>query len=132
MISKLQDYANELSEMTTPSEKIETLIFYGSQQKSVDGFTDKDKVRGCISQTFINANLNGGVMTLKGTSESIVIRGLVFILVDSFSGQRLTAAEFEKEYDEFLNKAQITENMLPSRANSTISIKEHILKDISA
>ena len=131
---KLLDYAEELNQMTTPAEKVETLIFYGSQLKDANhsnGFDEQDRIKGCISQTYLKIWITENKMQLSGYSESIVIRGLIYIMVDAFSGEEvLTKKEFNNQYQEFLEKSQITENMLPSRANSTISILNHILSKL--
>lgn len=129
----LEDLIIELNSLSTREEKIETLIFYGNQFNNlpIKDFNEEDKVKGCTSETYlklINTDAPTGGIIFKGASDSLIVRGYLYILTEAYKGytSELIANYIEEDIKELLQKAHIDENIMPSRVNTILNLVIHI------
>lgn len=67
-------------------EKFEWLIDRGKSLKTETTFTDADIVKGCQSQVWMQVSLQNGLVHLVGTSDALIVKGIIGLLVEIFDG----------------------------------------------
>jgi|694.fasta_scaffold03899_26 cysteine desulfuration protein SufE len=135
----LEDLILELNSLSTREEKIETLIFYGNQFNStnINNFNEDDKVAGCTSETYLKViqtdTPTGGVI-FKGTSDSLIVKGYLYILTEAYKGYTPEQIEknIENDIKELIKTTHIDENIMPSRVNTILNLVIHIKKHIKS
>jgi cysteine desulfuration protein SufE len=93
--------------------------------------TDANKVRGCVSQVWIEDGVSDGKIWLRGDSDSHLVRGLVAITIALYSGKTPTealAVDAMAVYRELGLEAHLT----PQRSNGVRSMIERIRSDAQA
>ena len=108
-----------------PNEMYRILIEFG---KKLDVFPEsekieKNKVKGCTSNVYISSNKESDRLFYKGTSDAMIVKGYLSILIEALSG--LKQDEIKKSEDlikEFIEVAQVRSSLTPSRANAFGSI----------
>ncbi|MFM6927555.1 MAG: SufE family protein [Bdellovibrio sp.] len=87
--------------------------------------TEQNIVKGCQSQVWLHAGLNSqGQMELVGDSDALIVKGLVALLLNVYSGA--TPAEVLNTPPEFLRALGFEGNLSPSRANGLHSMLKQI------
>lgn len=83
--------------------------------------TNENLVPGCVSQVHIDAELDDDHrLQFQGSSQSLIVKGFVFVLVDGFSGWS-TKGFLERGLpllDEFLAATRLGVATVPSRVNA--------------
>jgi cysteine desulfuration protein SufE len=93
--------------------------------------TDANKVRGCVSQVWIEDGVADGRIWLNGDSDSHLVRGLVAITIALYSGKtpaEALAVDAMAIYRELGLEAHLT----PQRSNGVRSMIERIRADARA
>lgn len=93
--------------------------------------TDANKVRGCVSQVWIEDGVADGRIWLRGDSDSHLVRGLVAITIALYSGStpaEALAADAGGVFRELGLEAHLT----PQRSNGVRSMIERIRSDAKA
>jgi cysteine desulfuration protein SufE len=93
--------------------------------------TDANKVRGCVSQVWIEDRIEDGVLRLRGDSDSHLVRGLVAIassLYDGKTPQQALEVDARAAFTELGLEAHLT----PQRSNGVRSMIERIRNDAAA
>lgn len=90
---------------------------------------DDNKVRGCVSQVWLKPALSGDpadpVLTFRGDSDALIVRGLVAILHATYSGKRVSevlAIDPEAIFEEL----NLREHLTPQRSNGLRSMVERL------
>ncbi|PHR71527.1 MAG: Fe-S metabolism associated SufE [Arcobacter sp.] len=113
-------------------EKYQFIIDLG---KKLSAFKDEDKitkhiVHGCTSQVWLTCTQKQGVLIFKGTSDAIIVKGLVYILLEIFSN--LDAKEINDSEDDILYELGLSEIITPNRQSGVMGmikkIKEYAKK----
>ncbi len=82
--------------------------------------TDDNFVRGCISNVYVAHEIRDGRIWFRGSSEAMVVRGYLSILIQALSG--LTTDDLLQGsrplVEHFGEATNIRANLTPSRANS--------------
>ncbi len=86
--------------------------------------TDDNRVRGCVSVVWLACELRAGRCYFHGEAESPVVRGLIALLSDFFSGA--TPAEILASDLDPLAALDLTRNLSPTRRNGLASTREAI------
>lgn len=87
--------------------------------------TEQNIVKGCQSQVWLSAKLNDeGLMELVGDSDALIVKGLVSLLLQVYSGA--TPREILSTPPEFLRALGFEGNLSPSRANGLHSMLKQI------
>jgi len=107
---------------TDPKRRYEQLLWLA---KKLEGFpedakTEENKVKGCVSQVYIIADLDDGKMTYQGDSDAQITKGLVAFLIRGLNG--LTPQEVVDLSPDFIQETHLDVSLTPSRANGFYNI----------
>ena len=112
--------------------KYEYIIDLG---KKLEEFNEADKipsniVHGCTSQVWLTHEIKDGKMYFYGTSDAIIVRGLVYMILKIFSDSTI---EDLKQIDmDIVHELKLSEVITPNRQSGVIGmmkkIKEYALK----
>ncbi|MCX7978131.1 MAG: SufE family protein [Bdellovibrionaceae bacterium] len=86
--------------------------------------TDENLVKGCQSRVWLVARLEDGRLCLHADSDALVVRGLVALLVQLYSGA--TPEEVLSHQPSFIRELGFEGNLSPSRANGLFSMIKQI------
>ena len=112
--------------------KYEYIIDLG---KKLEEFKEEDKipeniVHGCTSQVWLTHEIKDGKIYFYGTSDAIIVKGLVFMILEIFSGS--TIEELKQIDMDIVHELKLSEVITPNRQSGIIGmmkkIKEYALK----
>ena len=81
-----------------------------------DARTDTHKVKGCASQVWLVSERTGDLWTFSGDSDAHIVKGLVAIVLEIFSG-RSSAEITELDANDILSKLGLAEHLSAQRSN---------------
>ncbi len=93
--------------------------------------TDANKVRGCVSQVWLETSYTDGLLHFTGDSDAMIVRGLVAILLAIYQDrtpQQVLATDAREVFEELGLKDHLT----PQRSNGFASMVERIQSDAQA
>ena len=106
--------------------KYEYIIDLG---KKLEPFNEKDKipiniVHGCTSQVWLTKEIKDGKIYFHGTSDAIIVKGLVYIILKIFSDSTI---EELKEVDmDIVHELKLSEVITPNRQSGVIGMMKKI------
>lgn len=105
-----------------PKRRYEQLLWFA---KKLEPFpeaakVEDNKVKGCVSQVYIIADLDDGKLHYRGESDAQITKGLVAFLVNGLNG--LTPHEVAALSPDFIKDTQLDVSLTPSRANGFYNI----------
>lgn len=123
---KQQELVAEFRSVTDWQDRYRTIIQMG---KALPDFpeehrTDKNKVKGCQSQVWLHATLDGDRVAFVADSDAAIVRGLIAILLRVFSGH--TPDEILEAEPHFINEIGLSENLSQTRANGLAAMIKQI------
>lgn len=90
-----------------------------------DERVDANKVRGCASQVWLVSARQGDVLTFRGDSDALIVKGLVAILLKLYSGA--TAAEIKGRDAQLLfSQLGLAGHLSAQRSNGFFSMVERV------
>ena len=113
-------------------ELLETLIEYGKDLPKYpkELLTEQNKIKGCISETYINCKIEKKKLQIQAYSDALIIKGYLFIIINEFKG--ISPSKFlqesEKKTENLIHKIQ--QNLTPTRAKTVKNIIQHIITEI--
>jgi len=98
-----------------------------------DAHNDTNKVRGCASQVWLETTIqpsgsDGPVLTFRGDSDAHIVRGLIAIIMATYSGKTARAILATDALGLF-QQLGLTEHLTPQRSNGVRSMVERIRRD---
>ena len=129
-MSSIQEIQNEIIEEFSLfddwMQRYEYMIELG---KSLPLIEDKYKtedhiIKGCQSKVWLHAELDEGKVEFTADSDAIITKGIVAILIRTFSGQKPKDI-IEAETD-FIDEIGLKEHLSPTRANGLVSMVKQI------
>ena len=87
--------------------------------------TDSNKVRGCSSTVWLHATCEQGVVTFHADSDAVLVRGLVALLLEVYSGRK--AQEILGAPPVFIEEMGLNVNLSPNRANGLTAMVRQIM-----
>jgi cysteine desulfuration protein SufE len=104
------------------TDKYEYIIDLG---KKLPPLPDQDKIpeniiKGCQSQVWLTADFAKGIITFKGDSDAIIVKGLVNMLIRVLSGH--TPQEIASADLYFIDKIGMTHHLAQTRSNGLLSM----------
>ena len=93
--------------------------------------TDANKVRGCASQVWIVGEIDDGddpVMSYRGDSDAHIVRGLIAILLELYSGQKASRI-LEIDAEEQFRAIGLRDHLTAQRSNGLSSMINRIRRD---
>lgn len=86
--------------------------------------TEANRVKGCISQAWIAADLREGHCHFRSDADSPLVRGLLKLLCDFYSGA--TPGEIAGTEPALLEELGLAQNLSPTRLNGLRSVRAKI------
>ena len=97
--------------------------------KKLEEFDEKDKipaniVHGCTSQVWLTYEIKDGKMYFHGTSDAIIVKGLVFMILEIFSDS--TIQELKDIDMDIVHELNLSEVITPNRQSGVIGMMKKI------
>lgn len=90
-----------------------------------------NKVQGCTSQVWLVTGRDGDLLTYRGESDAMIVRGLVAILVALYSG-RPPAEIAETDAISIFDELGLREHLSTQRSNGLVAMVQRIRADARA
>lgn len=126
-INQIQDEIVEnFNQFDDWMDKYALLIDLGNSLEPID---EQDKVpqniiEGCQSRVWLTAELNDGVITFRGESDAILVKGIVALLLQVFSER--TPDEILEADLYFVERIGLREHLSPTRSNGLLAMIKQI------
>jgi len=107
-------------------ERYQYLIDLGKSLPMIDEKykTDDNIIKGCQSRVWLHADAHSGTVDFTADSDAILTKGLIAILIRTFSGQK--ASDILAANTDFIDKIGLKEHLSPTRANGLVSMIKQI------
>ena len=93
--------------------------------------SDENKVKGCASQVWLVSHKSEGIWTFAGDSDAHIVKGLVAIVLEIFSGR--SAAEIAAlDANDILFKLGLSEHLSAQRSNGLAAMIGRIKSETAA
>lgn len=93
--------------------------------------TDQNKVKGCASQVWLVSDKTGDIWSFSGDSDAHIVKGLVAIVLEIFSGR--SAAEISAlDANDILSKLGLAEHLSAQRSNGLAAMIGRIKTEAAA
>ena len=122
-INQLQDnIIEDFSQFDDWMDKYSLLIDLGN---SLEPLEEKQKnpqniIEGCQSRVWLDAEMNDGIITYKGESDAVLVKGLVSLLIQVMSDH--TPDEIINSELYFIDKIGLREHLSPTRSNGLLAM----------
>ncbi|KLE00301.1 SufE family protein [Aliarcobacter butzleri] len=129
---RVEEIKEDLDFFDDELAKYEYIIDLG---KKLEEFDEKDKtpeniVHGCTSQVWLTCENKDEKLYFYGTSDAIIVKGLVYMILQIFSGS--TIQELKDVDMDIVHELNLSEVITPNRQSGVIGmikkIKEYALK----
>ncbi len=129
---RVEEIKEDLEFFDDELAKYEYIIDLG---KRLEPFKEEDKipaniVHGCTSQVWLTHEIKDGKMYFYGTSDAIIVKGLVYMILKIFSDS--TIEELKQIDMDIVHELKLSEVITPNRQSGVIGmmkkIKEYALK----
>ena len=123
---RLENIKEDLDFFDEELAKYEYIIDLG---KKLEEFDEKDKipsniVHGCTSQVWLTCEQKDRKMYFHGTSDAIIVKGLVYMILQIFSDSTI---EELKEVDmDIVHELKLSEVITPNRQSGVIGMMKKI------
>lgn len=85
---------------------------------------DANLIKGCQSKVWLDAKLEGGNILYTADSDAIITKGIVSILIRTFTNQ--TPEAIIAANTDFIDEIGLKEHLSPTRANGLVSMVKQI------
>ena len=82
--------------------------------------TDNMLIRGCQSRVWLDHEMKDGKMVFYASSEALIVKGLVAMLLSLYSGR--TPAEILAFKPDFIERIGLSQHLSPTRSNGLLSM----------
>lgn len=123
----IADLIENFSMLDDWEDKYQYLIDLGEKLPPLDEKykTDEWKVSGCQSQVWLVPEQQNGILTFKGDSDAIMVKGIIAVILAIFRNK--SAQEIKKiEVDKIFAKLGLQEHLSLSRRNGMMSMVDKI------
>ena len=117
-IKEIQDQiVEEFDIFDSWMDKYEYLIELGKSVPVIDEInkTDDNIIKGCQSKVWLHAQENDGIVEFSADSDAIITKGIVSLLIRTFSNQR--PDDIINASLDFIDKIGLRQHLSPNRAN---------------
>lgn len=125
-MTKAQEIVQEFNLLPDWESKYKRIIALGKALPMMDESkkTDENKVRGCQSQVWLNANFENGKVFFAADSDAMIVKGLAALLLHVYSGH--TPQEIIAQSPDFIQQLGLNANLSQARANGLVSMIKQI------
>jgi len=109
-------------------QKYDYIIDLGKKLEPIDESqkVEENLVQGCTSQVWLVPNIENDTLHLSGTSDAIIVKGLVYIILEIFNNKTLDEIN---EFDiNILNELGLTEIITPNRQSGVQGMIKKIME----
>ncbi len=112
---KVQEVKEDLDFFEDELQKYEFIIDLGKKLEPFDEAqqTEKNLVQGCTSQVWLVCEKKDDKLYFKGTSDAIIVKGLVYMILKIFSDE--TIDELNEGNMDIVKELNLTEVITPNR-----------------
>ena len=120
--NNLSRLVEKLQKSEDPKRKYEYILWLGKKLKepAKEILVEKNKVKGCVSEVFVKANIKGGKLFWEGYSDALITKGLLAFLIAGLN--ELTPNEVIKVDKKFIEDTGLRSSLTPSRSNGFLNI----------
>ena len=113
---------DEFSMFDDWEERYQYMIDLGKTLPLIDDAhkTNDNIIKGCQSKVWVHANMNDNKVVFTADSDAIITKGIIAILIRTFSNQHPTA--ILEANTEFIDKIGLKEHLSPTRANGLVNM----------
>ena len=124
---KKQKILGELAAITDTDERYRYIINKGRALPEIapEHLEDKFLIQGCISRAWLIPEFRDGKVYFRGHSEAAIVKGIVAILIDVYSGN--APQDNLSLSPEFLREGGITEHLSLNRRNGLSSVVKQMM-----
>jgi len=124
----IENIKDDLEFFDDELDKYEFIIDLGKKLKP---FNDEDKkdeylVQGCTSQVWLVPTIKDNILYLAGTSDAIIVKGLVHIILEIFNEK--TLEEIQAFDINILSELGLTEIITPNRQSGVQGMIKKIME----
>ena len=103
-------------------DKYQMIIDLGNEQEPLDERykTEQNLIDGCQSRVWLQAELNGGIVTFTAESDALIVKGIVALLIRVLSGH--TPQEILDADLYFIERIGLREHLSPTRSNGLLAM----------
>jgi len=130
--NRVEEIKEDLDFFEDELQKYEYLIDLGKKLEPLDETYQipANLVHGCTSQVWLICENKDGVLHFKGTSDAIIVKGLVYMILQIFSNSSIE--ELQEVDMDIVHELKLAEVITPNRQSGVIGmikkIKEYALK----
>ena len=119
---KLAKIVDRFQRRTDPKQKYKQLLWYAQKLPVMSdaGKTEANKVKGCVSQVYVTADLKDGKVQYQGDADAQLVKGLLAFLIEGLN--ELPPAEIAQVKPDFIEDTGLKVSLTPSRANGFYNI----------
>ena len=117
-----EEIVEEFSIFDDWMDKYEHIIESGKELDSISDAlkTSANLVKGCQSQVWLHAEMEGNNLIFQAGSDAIITKGLVSLMVRTLSGH--TPKEILNAQLSFVDEIGLKEHLSPTRSNGLVSM----------
>lgn len=122
-INELQDNViEEFSAFDDWMDKYALLIDLGNSLPPLEEKykTESNLIEGCQSRVWLQADYEDGKIIFKGESDAVIVKGIVFLLINVLSGH--TPQEILDTDLYFIEQIGLKEHLSPTRSNGLVAM----------
>ena len=118
----LDRMVEKLGSTADPKRRYEYVLWLAKKLEPmpIEHQTEAIKVKGCVSQVFVQGRLDQGLMRWQGDSDALITKGLLALLIQGLDG--LTPEQVQSMDPAFIAATGLQASLTPSRANGFLNI----------
>ena len=118
----LSKLVTKLKNSEDPKRKYEYILWLGKKLKQPNNniFAPENKVKGCVSEVFVKANIKEGKLYWEGYSDALITKGLLAFLINGLN--ELTPEDVVNINKCFIEETGLKASLTPSRSNGFLNI----------
>ena len=118
----LSKLVEKLKKSADPKRKYEYILWLGKklEEPKSNILVEANKVKGCVSEVFVKANIKGGKLSWEGYSDALITRGLLAFLISGLN--ELSPNEVVNINKKFIEDTGLKASLTPSRSNGFLNI----------
>ena len=122
-INEKQDQIiDEFNQFDDWMDRYALLIDFGNALEALDEKhkTPQNIIEGCQSRVWLHAKMQEGKIIFKAESDAILVKGIVYLLIDVLSNR--TPSEIMDADLYFIEKIGLREHLSPTRSNGLLAM----------
>ncbi len=118
----LNKQVEKLRNSDDPKRKYEYILWLGKKLEIPNNniLIPENKVKGCVSEVFVNATFKEGKLYWEGYSDALITKGLLAFLINGLN--ELTPKEVLNINTKFIEETGLKSSLTPSRSNGFLNI----------